>query len=79
MYKKICLLAFVFIFTMGFYLNKAWAAENLDDLYIEIGDAIMKTKEADWDSVQANLDKFTKQWNEVKDADSKKAAVVDKN
>ncbi|UQD52179.1 hypothetical protein C0971_09225 [Bacillus methanolicus] len=78
MYKKICLLAFVFIFTMGFYLNKAWAAENLDDLYIEIGDAIMKTKEADWDSVQANLDKFTKQWNEVKDADSKKAAVVDK-
>lgn len=79
MYKKLCMLALVFLFTMGFVSYTAMAAENLDDLYIEIGDAIMKTKEADWDSVQANLDTFTQQWKEVKAADSKKAAAVDKN
>lgn len=79
MYKKLCMLALVFLFIMGFVSYTAMAAENLDDLYIEIGDAIMKTKEADWDSVQANLDTFTQQWKEVKAADSKKAAAVDKS
>jgi high-affinity iron transporter len=78
MYKKFCLFALVLFFTMCFNLNSAMAAENLDDLYIEIGDAIMKTKEADWDSVQANLDKFSQQWNEIKASDNKKTAEVDR-
>lgn len=78
MYKKLGLIAFAILFTMGIFSNKAVAAENLDDLYVLIGDAIMKTKEANWDVVQDNLEQFSQQWNEVKAVDSKKTAEVDK-
>ncbi|MEK5271054.1 hypothetical protein NSR00_09425 [Aeribacillus sp. FSL K6-8394] len=59
MYKKLGLIAFAILFTMGIFSNKAVAAENLDDLYVLIGDAIMKTKEANWDVVQDNLEQFS--------------------
>lgn len=78
MYKKLGLIAFAILFTVGIFSNRAIAAENLDDLYVLIGDAIMKTKEANWQSVQDNLDLFSQQWNKIKAVDSKKTAEVEK-
>lgn len=75
-FKKswIILLMSLFLFV---HFPSVKAEENFDDLFVIIGDALMQTKEANWSSVESNIDQFTKEWNAIKKPSSKLAQKVD--
>lgn len=50
----------------------------LDDLYIEIGDALIHAKEADWEQVQGNINTFEQDWNKIKGNSEVSTSSVDK-
>ncbi|MGE8080624.1 FTR1 family iron permease [Peribacillus loiseleuriae] len=53
------------------------AAENHDELFISIGDALMDTKDAKWESVLDSMKQFEQEWNSIKKLDSLFAEKVD--
>lgn len=61
------------------YINipSAKAEENHDNLFIYIGDALVQTKEANWDSIKENIDQFKKEWQSFKKSDSEYVQKVD--
>lgn len=58
-------------------MPSALAAENHDDLFIFIGDALMDTKDADWQSVADSMKHFEHKWHSIKKSDSAFAKKVD--
>ncbi|MFD2444953.1 FTR1 family protein [Bacillus sp. CGMCC 1.16607] len=64
-YKAGLFVLTIFLFVSAF-ADSVLGQNSYDDLYIEIGDAIMKTKEADWVSVNTSIDKFNQLWQEIK-------------
>ncbi|WP_409299158.1 FTR1 family iron permease [Peribacillus sp. SCS-26] len=55
----------------------AAAGENHDELFVLIGDSLMKAKDGDKDTITANMNQFSADWKSVKDAGSKQAGTVD--
>ena len=68
------LASFLFVF---FLTSTAQAAEtNYDDLFVYIGDSLMKAKSGDPQSISENMALFESEWNAVK-TDSQHAHEVD--
>lgn len=51
-------------------------AEGYQELYISVGDAMMKTKADDWKSVEVLVTQLNDDWKKVEQANSKQAAEV---
>jgi high-affinity iron transporter len=51
---------------------------SMDDLYIEIGDALMNAKDKKWDLVSENISSFRDSWKEINQADNNNAKDVTK-
>lgn len=55
------------------------AAENHDELFILIGDSLMKVKSGDQETVSNNMEQFAKEWMKIKNANSEQAKLVDQD
>ncbi|PLS05781.1 FTR1 family iron permease [Neobacillus cucumis] len=55
----------------------ATAAENHDELFVLIGDSLMKAKDGNQAIVVKNMEQFATEWKSIKKADSKQAKKVD--
>ncbi|MEH7335383.1 FTR1 family protein [Neobacillus drentensis] len=55
------------------------AAENHDELFVLIGDSLMKAKDGDGATVAENMEQFASEWASIKKSDSKQAKKVDEN
>lgn len=74
MLKKIllsCLLLFAFSPSLISH-----AEESYSDLFISVGDAMMKTKAEDWDTVKQLIDQLETDWQVIDQTDSKMASQV---
>ncbi|MBO0960662.1 FTR1 family iron permease [Neobacillus sp. MM2021_6] len=58
-------------------IHPAAAAENHDELFVLIGDSLMKAKAGDQTVVAENMKQFADEWLAIKKADSKQAKMVD--
>jgi high-affinity iron transporter len=55
------------------------AAENHDELFVLIGDSLMKVKSDDQETVSNNIEQFAKEWIKIKNANSEQAKLVDQD
>ncbi|WP_419954144.1 FTR1 family iron permease [Neobacillus niacini] len=55
------------------------AAENHDELFVLIGDSLMKAKSGDKETVSNNIEQFTKEWDKIKNINSEQTKLVDQN
>ncbi len=71
-------LAFVILLN-GLFVSTSngYAAQNHDELFVYIGDSIMKTKKEDWDSINQNMQQFEEAFQAVKNKKSKVAPEVE--
>ncbi|MGG3891007.1 FTR1 family protein [Metabacillus fastidiosus] len=77
--KKISAISFaIFLIFNLLVIPPALGAENLDDLYIEIGDALMKAKAGDQNAVKEHVANFQHGWEKIEKENSKQADKVDK-
>ncbi|MFB3161994.1 FTR1 family protein [Neobacillus sp. 179-J 1A1 HS] len=53
------------------------AAENHDELFVLLGDSLMKVKSGDQETVSNNIEQFSKEWINIKNATSEQAKSVD--
>lgn len=53
------------------------AAENHDELFVLIGDSLMKVKSGDQETVSNNIEQFAKEWIKIKNANSEQAKLVE--
>lgn len=74
----IIFLAFVILLS-GLFVSTSngYAAQNHDELFVYIGDSIMKAKKEDWDSINQNMKQFEEAFQEVKNKESKVASEVE--
>jgi high-affinity iron transporter len=73
--KPLLLLTVLFIFFQT--IQPVSAAENHDELFVLIGDSLMKAKDGDAAVVSSNMEQFAADWKAIKKADSKQAKKVD--
>ncbi|OIK15850.1 hypothetical protein BIV60_07725 [Bacillus sp. MUM 116] len=73
---KFQLAIFVSLLILITMIQPAAAAENHDELFVFIGDSLMKAKQGDQATVSKNMEQFTKEWNSLKKEDSKLAKTV---
>ncbi|MEH7110487.1 FTR1 family protein [Bacillus sp. JJ1764] len=74
--SKILLILFmVFVFLLG--VRPAAAAENHDELFVLIGDSLMKAKAGDQAAISKNIEQFATEWAVIKKVDSKQAKKVE--
>ncbi|MGG3927758.1 FTR1 family protein [Metabacillus fastidiosus] len=77
--KKISAISFaIFLIFNLLVIPPALGAENLDDLYIEIGDALIKAKAGDQNAVKEHVANFQHKWEKIEKGNSKQADKVDK-
>jgi len=69
----------VFILLISFFQISlpVKAAENSDELFVLIGDSLMKVKDGEQAVVAKNMEQFASEWQSVKKVDSKQAQKVD--
>ncbi|MEH7544454.1 FTR1 family iron permease [Neobacillus vireti] len=69
----------VFILLISFFQMSppVKAAENSDELFVLIGDSLMKAKDGEQAVVANNMEQFASEWQSVKKAGSKQAQKVD--
>ncbi|MGG3468367.1 FTR1 family protein [Neobacillus pocheonensis] len=77
MFKAIILLT-VLLFILQ-TVQPIAAAENHDELFVLIGDSLMKAKDGDKATVAKNMEQFASEWNSIKKSDSKQVKKVDEN
>ncbi|NYE08261.1 high-affinity iron transporter [Bacillus niacini] len=53
------------------------AAENHDELFVLLGDSLMKVKSGDQETVSNNMEQFSKEWIKIKNTTSEQAKSVD--
>lgn len=58
-------------------VHPAIAAENHDELFVLIGDSLMKVKDEEYATVTKNIEQFASEWKLIKQADSNQAKKVD--
>lgn len=71
---------FLLILALVLFFQPAYhgtAAENHDELFVLIGDSLMKAKAGETAEVSKNIETFASEWNSLKKADSKQAKYVD--
>ncbi|MGG1396601.1 FTR1 family protein [Bacillus salipaludis] len=73
---KLSLALFISLFMLILMIQPAAAAENHDELFVLIGDSLMKAKQGDQTTVSKNMEQFSKEWNALKKEDSKLAKTV---
>ncbi|MED1471540.1 FTR1 family protein [Bacillus salipaludis] len=73
---KLSLALFISLFMLILMIQPAAAAENHDELFVLIGDSLMKAKQGDQATVSKNMEQFSKEWNDLKEEDSKLAKTV---
>ncbi|MDQ0220248.1 hypothetical protein ELQ35_15135 [Peribacillus cavernae] len=73
------LMIIAFLMLFSFFMPHGQAAENHDELFVYIGDSLMKAKEGDLEAVSKNIDSFDTEWKAIKKPDSKQAEAVDQN
>ncbi|WP_409289703.1 FTR1 family protein [Peribacillus sp. SCS-37] len=72
-------LIILFALSLFFQAGQGSAAgENHDELFVLIGDSLMKAKDGDKETITANMNQFSADWKAIKDAGSKQAGTVDK-
>ncbi|WP_040206209.1 FTR1 family iron permease [Neobacillus jeddahensis] len=52
------------------------AAGNHDELFVLIGDSLMKVKDGDQEAISRNMEQFARDWKAIKQTDSKQAKRV---
>lgn len=79
--KTLIMSVAVFLLCGLFSHGTIFAADktNLDDLYVEIGDALMNASDEDWGSVKDNITTFSDSWDQIKTTDSDSAKSVTKD
>jgi high-affinity iron transporter len=55
------------------------AAENHDELFVLIGDSLMKVKSGDQETVSNNIEQFAMEWMKIKKSNSQQAKLVDQD
>lgn len=55
------------------------AAENHDELFVLIGDSLMKVKSGDHKTVSNNIEQFAMEWMKIKNSNSEQAKLVDQD
>ncbi|WP_223589667.1 FTR1 family iron permease [Neobacillus bataviensis] len=75
--KPFLFLTILFVFLQA--VQPVTAAENHDELFVLIGDSLMKAKDGDRGTVAKNMEQFASEWDSVKKSDSKQAKKVDEN
>ncbi|WP_160723912.1 FTR1 family iron permease [Bacillus sp. USDA818B3_A] len=75
--KRKTLLIVILLFSLFQIGLPVIAAENHDDLFVLIGDSLMKAKDGEQAVVEKNMKQFAAEWNSIKIADSKQAKKVD--
>ncbi|NHC39839.1 FTR1 family iron permease [Bacillus sp. MM2020_1] len=70
----IILTSFMILFQTG---HPAKAAVNHDELFVLIGDSLMKAKDGDQTTVSNNMEQFATEWTSIKSTNSKQAKKVD--
>ncbi|MEH6953399.1 FTR1 family iron permease [Neobacillus drentensis] len=73
--KSILILMMFFVFFQTVQPVKAEVSH--DELFVLIGDSLMKAKDGDQQTVLSNMDQFANEWATMKNADSKQAKQVD--
>lgn len=73
--KPLLLLTVLFILFQTY--QPVSAEENHDELFVLIGDSLMKAKDGDLAIVSSNMEQFAVEWKEMKKANSKQAKKVD--
>lgn len=73
--KPLLLLTVLFIFFQT--IQPVSAAENHDELFVLIGDSLMKAKDGDVAVVSSNMEQFAADWKAIKKEDIKQAKKVD--
>ncbi len=76
--KKFTILFCLFIYFLS-PVQFAFAEGNLQDLFISVGDAMMKTKGEDWATVEKLTSQLNEQWEKVQKADSEEAKNVERS
>jgi len=74
--KRSKLFALFLAFVLILSGTKVFAGENHDQLFMYIGDSLMKAKTGDTEAISDNIHLFEKEWQQIK-VDSKLADVVD--
>ncbi|WHY78721.1 FTR1 family iron permease [Neobacillus sp. WH10] len=75
LFKSLVLLTAFFVLLQLTY--PVTAAENHDELFVLIGDSLMKAKDGEQAVVSKNMEQFAAEWKSIKNADSKQAKKVD--
>lgn len=70
-------LLFIILFVSFQMIHPVAAAENHDELFVLIGDSLMKAKDGNHAAVTQNMELFANDWEVMKRADSRQAKKVD--
>jgi high-affinity iron transporter len=71
----ILLIASLVVFSLN--VHPTAASVSHDELFVLIGDSLMKAKEGDRETVSKNIEQFAAKWDSIKKTDSKTAKSVD--
>jgi high-affinity iron transporter len=71
----ILLVMFISFFQISMSVS---AAEDHDELFVLIGDSLMKAKDGKQDIVAKNMEQFASEWKSINKADSKQATKIDR-
>ncbi|MEH7492887.1 FTR1 family iron permease [Neobacillus niacini] len=77
LWKPFILFLSLFIFFQA--AHHVAAAENHDELFVLIGDSLMKVKSGDQETVSNNIEQFAKEWIKIKNSNSEQAKLVDQD
>ena len=73
--KSILILMMFFVFFQTVHSVKAEV--NHDELFVLIGDSLMKAKDGDQSTVSTNMEQFATEWKAIKNKDSEQAKKVE--
>ncbi|MCM3115878.1 FTR1 family protein [Neobacillus sp. MER 74] len=75
--KSISILILMMLFVFFQTVHPAKAEVNHDELFVLIGDSLMKAKDGDQSTVSKNMEQFANEWKAIKNTDSEQAKKVE--
>jgi high-affinity iron transporter len=75
--KSKSILILMLFFVLFQTVHPVKAEVNHDELFVLIGDSLMKAKDSDQSAVSRNMEQFASEWTSIKKTDSKQAKKVD--
>jgi high-affinity iron transporter len=76
-FKSKAILILIMFFILFQTVHPVKAEVNHDELFVLIGDSLMKAKDGDQSTVSSNMEQFANEWTTIKNADSKQAKKVE--